>query len=150
VLSRLVVGAAAALVLAAPAMAAPAPRPASPAAAGETSLSAEQLEAAGRVFTGIARCEFGRRVAVEPVAGKPGHFVLRQRGAVHDLVPEPTTTGAVRLEDRRRGLVWLQIPSKSMLLDSRRGRRVLDGCRMPQQERWPHVAPQGSVSSWPS
>ncbi len=103
-------------------------------AAAET-LSSGQLEAAGRVYTGVAQCDQGQTVSVTPVAGKEGVFVLEHKKAKYTLVPEETTTGAVRLEDKKAGIVWIQIPSKSMLMNARLGQRVADGCRTPQ-----HVA----------
>jgi hypothetical protein len=48
-------------------------------------------------------------------------------------VPEETTTGAVRLEDRRAGIVWLQIPAKSMLMNAKIGQRMADGCLHAEQ-----------------
>lgn len=103
------------------------------AAAAAPSLSAGQLDAAQRVYVGKADCEFGQNVDVTPVDGKPGHFHLRHKTASYTLVPEETTTGAVRLEDKRAGIVWLQIPSKSMLMNSRIGQRLVDNCLMTQQ-----------------
>jgi hypothetical protein len=103
--------------------------------AAEAPLTEAQLEAAGQVFTGEATCGFGQRVGLASVSGKPGHFTFKHGRATYHLVPEPTRSGAVRLEDKRLGYVWLQIPAKSMLLNARIGRRVLDECRMPQQAR---------------
>jgi hypothetical protein len=96
-------------------------------------LTEAQLEAAGNVFTGEASCEFGQKVVLTAVPGRPGHFTLQHRRATYQFVPEPTTTGAIRLEDHRLGYTWLQIPAKSMLLNTRLGHRVLDECRMAQQ-----------------
>ncbi len=111
--------------------------PAAVAAAGDAaaagSLSEGQLDAAQRVFLGKADCEFGEQVDVTPVDGKPGHFRLRHRQATYQLVPQETTTGAVRLEDRRAGIVWLQIPAKSMLMNSKIGQRLVDNCTMLAQ-----------------
>ena len=96
-------------------------------------LSQEQLQAAARVFTGTAQCEFKQQVSLTAVAGQPGHFRLAFKNAHYDMVPVETSTGAVRLEDARAGVVWLQIPAKSMLLNSRLGHRMLDDCRQAEQ-----------------
>jgi hypothetical protein len=53
------------------------------------------------------------------------------------MVPQPTTSGAVRLEDRHAGILWLQIPAKSMLMDLRAGRRLVDDCLLPEQRDRP-------------
>lgn len=96
-------------------------------------ISEAQLTVADRVLTGDAACEFGQQVSVQPMAGHPGHFKVQHRKAVYTMVPEDTTTGAVRLEDKKAGMVWLQIPSKSMLMNARAGQRVVDGCMHPEQ-----------------
>jgi len=103
-----------------------------PALAAEP-LSSGQIEAAGRVYTGTAACEFNQAVSLTPVDGKPGHFKLGYKKANYTMVPQETSTGAVRLEDAQSGMVWLQIPSKSMLMDAKRGQRVSDACLMEQQ-----------------
>ncbi len=104
------------------------------AAAAAVALSPGQLDAAKRVFVGTAQCEFGEAIDVTAVDGKPGHFHLKHKATTYNLVPEETTTGAVRLEDKRAGIVWLQIPSKSMLMNSKIGQRVADNCLMSQQK----------------
>jgi hypothetical protein len=102
-----------------------------PAQAAE--LTAGQLEAASRVYLGAARCEFNQTVSLSAVDGRPGHFRLGYKNASYTLVPQETTTGAVRLEDTKAGIVWLQIPAKSMLMNARLGQRVLDGCMHAEQ-----------------
>jgi hypothetical protein len=97
-------------------------------------LSPGQLAAADRVFVGSAECEFGERIAISAVEGSPGHFRLQHRKATYNLVPEETTTGAVRLEDKRAGIVWLQIPAKSMMMNAKVGQRVADNCMMAEQK----------------
>ncbi|MFO1216932.1 MAG: hypothetical protein U1E89_00960 [Burkholderiaceae bacterium] len=96
-------------------------------------ISESQLKVADRVLTGDAACEFGQHVSVEPLAGHAGHFRVRHNKAVYTMVPEDTSTGAVRLEDKKAGMVWLQIPSKSMLMNAKLGQRVVDGCMHPEQ-----------------
>ncbi len=96
-------------------------------------LSAAQLEAARQVFLGTAECELKQSVHLRAIEGRPGHFELQHRKARYTLVPEPTSTGAIRLEDRKAGIVWLQIPAKSMLLNARLGRREVDGCLHAEQ-----------------
>jgi hypothetical protein len=58
------------------------------------------------------------------------------------MVPEETSTGAVRLFDKKAGVVWLQIPAKSMLLNTRAGQRLVDRCTHAEQR-----AAVGAVSA---
>lgn len=105
--------------------------------AGPAALAADltpgQLDAAARVYQGEARCDMQDSVQLRAIDGRPGHFELLHKKARYTLVPEETKTGAVRLEDRQAGIVWLQIPAKSMLLNAKLGQRVADGCKHAQQ-----------------
>lgn len=96
-------------------------------------MSQTQLDIAQRVHTGEARCEMNQHVSVEPIAGKPGYFKLGFKNVNYIMTPEETTTGAVRLEDKKAGVVWVQIPSKSMLLNSKIGQRMVDSCQTAAQ-----------------
>ncbi len=96
-------------------------------------VNAAQLDVAARVLTGSADCEFNQRVHIEPASGQPGHFHVQFAKARYTMVPQETTTGAVRLEDRRAGVIWLQIPSKSMLMNARLGQRMVDACTVAEQ-----------------
>lgn len=103
---------------------------AKPAAAA---LSAEQLSTADRVLVGQSSCEFDQSVNVAPVPDRKGHFHVQYKGKTFDMVPEATTTGAVRLEDKKNGMMWLQIANKSMLMNSKIGQRMVDNCVHPSQ-----------------
>jgi hypothetical protein len=96
-------------------------------------ISETQLQIADRVLTGDAACEFDQSVSVVPIAGQPGHFRLTFKKVAYTVVPEETTSGAIRLEDKKAGVVWLQIPSKSMLMNARVGQRMVDGCMHAEQ-----------------
>jgi hypothetical protein len=96
-------------------------------------ISEVQLQLADRVLTGDAACEFNQTVSVQPVAGKPAHFHLTYKKVVYTVIPEETSSGALRLEDKKAGIVWLQIPSKSMLMNARIGQRMVDGCMHAEQ-----------------
>ena len=96
-------------------------------------INANQLDIAARVLTGTADCEFNQKVAVQPVEGKAGYFTVSHQGRHYRMVPRETSTGAVRLEDPANGLVWLQIPAKSMLMNAFRGQRLVDSCMHAEQ-----------------
>lgn len=109
-------------------------KPAAKAAAETHEPATEaQLAVASRVLTGDAACEFKQTIAVEPVADHAGHFNLTFKKVTYRMVPQETTTGAVRLEDKKNGMVWIQIPSKSMLMNSKIGQRVVDDCTHAEQ-----------------
>jgi hypothetical protein len=120
---------------------------AEPAPAPDAPLNDAQLAAAQRVFTGRADCEFRQAVDVEPVSGQPGHFDVRFGKRSFRMVPEETTTGAVRLHDKRTDVVWLQIPAKSMMMDNKAGHRLVDGCQHPQQRAAVEAVEQARVAA---
>jgi hypothetical protein len=97
------------------------------------SINQAQLDIASRVLVGNAKCEFNQQVSVQPLEGKPGFFKVGFKNAHYIMTPEATTTGAVRLEDKKAGVVWVQIPAKSMLLNSKIGQRMVDGCQQAEQ-----------------
>lgn len=110
----------------------PAPAPVA-APVPDEELTTAQLDIAPRVFTGKADCEFAQNVSVVPMEGKPGFFQVAFGKAHYVMTPQETTTGAVRLEDHRAGVVWIQIPAKSMLMDAKAGRRMVDACTHSEQ-----------------
>ena len=117
-------------------VAAPAPAP-----EDDGPLSDDQQAAAARVHHGDSQCEFNQKVSLTPNPDKPGRFRLQFGKMIYNMVPEPTTTGAVRLEDKKAGVVWLQIPSKSMLMNSKIGQRMVDACVHPAQLPVANAAP---------
>lgn len=99
-----------------------------PAEATLTALSDEQITSAERVVVGKARCDANESVQLSAVPEQRGYFKLEYRGKSYIMSPEVTQTGAVRLEDKKNGLVWLQIPAKSMLMNAKIGQRMADNC----------------------
>jgi len=110
---------------------APAARPATvPTAAplAQEPLSEAESQVVPLVHVGSKRCEQGRSVKIESAASAPGHFNLTMGGQRYLMRPVPTTTGAVRLEDRTQGAVWIQLAHKSMLMNQRTNRRLANEC----------------------
>ena len=105
-------------------------------------ISEAQLAVAAQVLTGTAACEFNQQISITAVDGQPGHFVVGHKGVRYHMTPRETSTGAVRLEDKTRGVVWLQIPAKSMLMNARAGQRMVDSCQLAEQRV--AVAPTGA------
>jgi hypothetical protein len=106
---------------------------ASHSASSEAVLGAAELSIAERVHVGKLPCELGNTVELTPDAQRPGYFDLQMAKTRYRLVPVPTTTGAIRLEDAQSGAVWLQLANKSMLMNHKLGQRMADECMSPQQ-----------------
>jgi hypothetical protein len=93
----------------------------------------EQQTLAQWVQQGSFPCDEGKTVSIK-ASGSDGSFNLNVAGRSYAMIPRPTTTGAVRLEDRKGAIVWLQLGNKSMLMDQGAGRRIADGCVSAQQK----------------
>ena len=150
---------------AAPAKKAAAKKPAAKAAPVEAtndSLNEAQLTIADRVMTGVAECEFKEKVDVEKIPGHNGNFKVTFDKKSYVMVPEETTTGAIRLVDLSGAVVWIQIPMKSMLMNQKEHHRLVDGCQEDEQRiavqatqnagtnagaLAPKVAPPGTVDT---
>jgi hypothetical protein len=87
----------------------------------------------GDVHLGRMVCELGNAVSVTPDAGQPGSYWVQMRQHRFHMTPVTTTTGAVRLEDSHAGAMWLQLPHKSMLMNSKLGQRMADECQSANQ-----------------
>ncbi len=74
-------------------------------------------------------CELGNSVTIINVAGQRDQVNLRWRGQTHRMIRVNTTTGANRFENKASGLVWIDIPTKGILLNSRSGRQLANECK---------------------
>jgi len=129
----------AAVLAAAPAFAADRTKqPAKPAAktAPATTVadaSPDQVKAAELVFYGSYDCEFNQNVSVAQSAKHPAYADVKFGQGTWLMKPVLSSTGAVRLEDVRGQTLMVQIASKSMLLDVKAGKRLVDECICPKQ-----------------
>lgn len=110
--------------------------PAVPAPQGSPVTTSPEMAIAQQIHQGLLRCELGTSVRVEADATRPGLFNVQGQGFRYRMYPVPTSTGALRLEDKTAGAVWLQLANKSMLMDQTKGRRMADACTHPAQEAY--------------
>ena len=113
------------------------PLVAAPLVAATTPALVPQAQAtvpeAGEVHTGRMVCELGNSVTVTPDPQQPARFIVQMKKNTYHMTPVETTTGAVRLEDAQAGAMWLQLPNKSMLMNSKLGQRMADECQSDHQ-----------------
>lgn len=83
------------------------------------------------------QCELGNKLTIFTNAEDDKHIALRWGKTLHRLTRMPTTTGANRFENRKYGLLWIGIPAKGILLDSRKGQQLANECKSPEQEQAP-------------
>ena len=70
---------------------------------------------------------------MKAAANAPGYFDVQVKNQKFRMFPVVTTTGAIRLEDPKAGVVWLQLANKSMLMNQKQGKRLADACVSPEQ-----------------
>jgi hypothetical protein len=81
-------------------------------------------------------CDLGDKLIVYRKPGDDRRIALQWKKRTHHLVRIKTSTGADRFENSETGLVWIGIPAKSMLLDSKKGRQLANGCRNAEQKKF--------------
>lgn len=79
------------------------------------------------------QCELGNKLTIYRNEGDNKHIALRWKQRLHRLTRVDTSTGADRFENRKFGLVWIGIPAKGMLLDSKKGQQLANECRNAEQ-----------------
>jgi hypothetical protein len=99
-------------------------------------LTDAELRTAQQIYTGTFPCEQGERVTVTADEAHPGFFSVISGKRHYYMHPVESRTGATRMEDDRHGAVWLELKSKSMLMDQNSGQRVADDCQTTAQRNY--------------
>jgi membrane-bound inhibitor of C-type lysozyme len=80
-------------------------------------------------------CELNNKVTIYTNEKDSAHIALRWKNRLHRLERVGTTTGALRFENTRFGLIWIGIPSKGILLDSKLNRQLANECKNAEQAK---------------
>ncbi len=97
------------------------------------SIAAWAQDFVPHVYLGHLVCENQQTVAVRVNPNRKNSFSLHFKGRSFNMTSVNTPSGAVRLEDKQAGVIWVQLNSKSMLMDQQRGVRLVDECQHPDQ-----------------
>lgn len=92
-----------------------------------TSRQPEQLNF--KLASGTYRCELGKKVEVRRDASKPNQISIDWQGKRRSLQRYDSTSGLPRYEDRENGLVWIDLPWKSVLMDAKTGSPLANECK---------------------
>lgn len=79
------------------------------------------------------QCDLGNKLAIYRNVEDDKHIALRWNKRLLRLTRVATTTGANRFENRKNGWVWIDIPTKGMLLDAKKGQQLANECKSPEQ-----------------
>jgi hypothetical protein len=100
----------------------------------QAAKEAEEKDADVSGMTAVAYdCELGNKLTIYNSASDDQQIALRWNKRLHQMSRVGTTTGAVRFEDSKNGLVWIGIPAKGMLLDAKKGKQLANECRNADQ-----------------
>jgi len=120
----------------APAKAAAAAAAAAPAAKMPFSSEAEDDDSEpelGGTLSADYQCELGNKLTIWKNEADDKHIAIRWNKRIHRLTRVDTTTGANRFENHKMGLVWIGIPAKGLLLDSKKGQQLANECKNADQ-----------------
>ncbi|PHV03821.1 hypothetical protein CSQ96_29015 [Janthinobacterium sp. BJB412] len=114
------------------------------AAAKAPDEEADEPAVAGSSITDFS-CELGNKITIFKNVDDDNHIALRWKKRLHRLTRVGTETGALRFENKLYGLVWIGIPAKGMLLDSKQNRQLANECRNAEQLAPVSAAPAAAV-----
>lgn len=78
-------------------------------------------------------CELGNNLTIYRSPNDDQQIALRWNKRLHQMMRVTTTTGANRFENAKKGLVWIGIPAKGILLDSKKGHQLANECKNSEQ-----------------
>lgn len=81
------------------------------------------------------KCELNNKVTIYTNEKDTDHIALRWKNRVHRMSRVSTTTGAQRFENPVFGIVWIGIPAKGILLDSRHNHQLANECKDAEQSK---------------
>jgi hypothetical protein len=95
----------------------------------DTRARSERKQLDFRLASGTYRCELGQSVEVERQARGDRAIAVRWEGKQHTLQRQASSSGLPRYEDRQNGLLWIDLPWKSVLMDAHSGRPLANECK---------------------
>jgi hypothetical protein len=115
-----------------------APAKKAPAKVVEATPEEPEPDIAGSVSTDF-NCEMGNKITIYSNVEDVNHIALRWKKRLHRLQRVSTTTGANRFENPLFGLIWIGIPAKGMLLDSKKNQQLANECKDAEQMKPPVI-----------
>lgn len=80
-------------------------------------------------------CELNNKITIYRNLMDDSYIALRWKNHLRRMDKVGTTTGAQRYENTKTGLVWIGIPSKGILLDSKQSRQLANECKDAEQAK---------------
>ena len=89
----------------------------------------EQQQLRFRLASGVYHCEAGQKIEVQRETRNANLIELSWQGNRHTLQRHDSSSGLPRYEDRQNGLLWVDLPWKSVLMDVNSGRPLANECK---------------------
>ena len=103
-------------------------------AVGVFSLNAAFAQPLYPVALGAIHCADKVSVTIGESKKNAGHYDISIGKAHYEAMRIPTESGAVKLEDKQHGIVWLQMSNKSMLFNEKLAKRLATDCQSDAQK----------------
>lgn len=81
-----------------------------------------------KLVSGRFHCELGIEVGIVRDSRNPSQLQIDWKGQTYAMNRNASYSGLPRYEHRPSGLVWIDLPWKGILLDSRTGRPLASEC----------------------
>lgn len=107
-------------------------KPAKKPAAPTVEEDEKEPDVAGTTVSEL-QCELGVKLTIFQNNDDSDHAALKWGKRIHQMDRIHTTTGASRFENKRYGLVWIGLPGKGILLDSKTGHQLANECTTAEQ-----------------
>lgn len=83
-----------------------------------------------RLASGVYGCELGRKVEIQRDVRYANSIELNWQGSRYTLQRYDSTSGLPRYEDRKNGLLWIDLPWKGVLMDTNSGQPLANECKV--------------------
>lgn len=105
------------------------PQPVTPSAQPEAPKGKQQQQLHFQLASGLYSCEAGEKVEIRRAERTADPIELKWHSNRYTLQRYDSTSGLPRYEDRQNGLLWIDLPWKSVLMDVKSGRPLANECK---------------------
>ena len=82
-----------------------------------------------KLASGVYRCELDQKIAIQRDTRNADRIELDWQGNRYTLLRHDSTSGLPRYEDRTNGLLWIDLPWKSVLMDINTASPLANECK---------------------
>lgn len=83
-----------------------------------------------RLASGAYGCELGRKLEIQRDVRYANSIEINWQGSRYTLQRYDSSSGLPRYEDRKNGLLWIDLPWKGVLMDTHSGQPLANECKV--------------------